>query len=100
MHVPTDGKPAQNSWARSQPLDEKFLKLDRFEPRYIYGSCPSTLLMLLNRIQKLVKLAQTMTPTGHTIYEPFDNWVHESGKVVLVGEAAHPLMVCMFSSYS
>lgn len=76
MHVPTDGKPSQNSWARSQPLDEKFLKLDRFEPR----------------IQKLVRLAQTMTPTGHTIYEPFDNWVHESGKVVLVGEAAHPLM--------
>ncbi|KAG1874991.1 hypothetical protein F4604DRAFT_1880826 [Suillus subluteus] len=76
MHVPTDGKPAPNSWDRSQPLDKKFLKLDRFEPR----------------IQKLVGLAQTMTPTGHTIYEPFDNWVHESGKVVLVGEAAHPLM--------
>ncbi|KAG1764275.1 hypothetical protein EV702DRAFT_1182618 [Suillus placidus] len=76
MHVPTDGKPAQNSWARSQPLDEKFLKLECFEPR----------------VQKLVRLAQTMTPTGHTIYEPFDNWVHESGRVVLVGEAAHPLM--------
>ncbi|KAG1744496.1 hypothetical protein EDD22DRAFT_958620 [Suillus occidentalis] len=76
MHVPTDGKPAHNSWAQSQPLDEKFLKLDRFEPR----------------IQKLVRLAQTMTPTGHIIHEPFDNWVHEGGKVVLVGEAAHPLM--------
>ncbi|KAG1893479.1 uncharacterized protein F5891DRAFT_1196327 [Suillus fuscotomentosus] len=80
MHVPTDGKPAQDSWARSQPLDEKFLKLDRFEPRYVH------------EVQKLVRFAQTMTPTGHTIYEPFDNWVHESGRVVLVGEAAHPLM--------
>lgn len=100
MHVPTDGKPAQDSWARSQPLDEKFLKLDRFEPRYVRGSFQSTLLMLVNRIQKLVRFAQTMTPTGHTIYEPFDNWVHESGRVVLVGEAAHPLMVCTFPSSS
>jgi salicylate hydroxylase len=98
MHVPSDGKPAQNSWDRSQPLDEKFLKLDRFEPRCVCSSFPSTLLILVNRVQKLVKLAQTMTPTSHTIYEPFDNWVHESGKVVLVGEAAHPLMVCMFAS--
>lgn len=49
--------------------------------------------MLVVRVQKLVRLAKTMTPTGYTIYNPFDNWVHESGKVVLVGEAAHPLMV-------
>lgn len=76
MHVPMERKPAQESWARSQPLNEKFLKLDRFEPR----------------VQKLVRLARTMTPTGYTVYEPFDNWVHESGRVVLVGEAAHPLM--------
>ena len=28
-----------------------------------------------------------------THYEPFDNWVHESAKVVLIGEAAHPGIV-------
>jgi hypothetical protein len=49
--------------------------------------------MLVARVQKLVRLAKTMTPTGYTIYNPFENWVHEGGKVVLVGEAAHPLMV-------
>ncbi|OJA16435.1 hypothetical protein AZE42_03807 [Rhizopogon vesiculosus] len=76
MHVPSEGKSAQESWTRAQPLDEKFLKLDRFEPR----------------VQKLVRLAKSMTPTGYTVHSPFDNWVHESGKVVLVGEAAHPLM--------
>lgn len=55
-------------------------------------------LTLVVRIQKLVRLAKSMTPTGYTIYNPFDNWVHESGKVVLVGEAAHPLMVCLLSN--
>ena len=49
--------------------------------------------MVEARLQKLVRLANTMTPTAYTVYSPFENWVHESGKVVLVGEAAHPLMV-------
>ncbi|KIJ16250.1 hypothetical protein PAXINDRAFT_11280 [Paxillus involutus ATCC 200175] len=30
--------------------------------------------------------------SGLAHFEPFDNWVHESGKVVLVGEAAHPIV--------
>lgn len=43
--------------------------------------------------QKLLKLAEQLDKTVFTHYEPFENWVHESGKVVLVGEAAHPITV-------
>ncbi|KAH7922548.1 FAD/NAD(P)-binding domain-containing protein [Leucogyrophana mollusca] len=77
MHVPgAPSLPIHESWAEERPLDDDLLKLDRFEPR----------------ARKLVKLATSMIPTHYIIHEPFDNWVHESGKVVLVGEAAHPLM--------
>ncbi|KAH7915576.1 hypothetical protein BJ138DRAFT_1077267 [Hygrophoropsis aurantiaca] len=77
MHVPSSPDlPKHETWAEQRPIDRKLLKLDRFEPR----------------AQKLVGLATSMTPTHYVVHEPFDNWVHESGKVVLVGEAAHPLM--------
>ncbi|KII92425.1 hypothetical protein PLICRDRAFT_134009 [Plicaturopsis crispa FD-325 SS-3] len=44
------------------------------------------------RVHKLLKLAETATPTKYIIREPFETWVHEAGKVALVGEAAHPIM--------
>ncbi|EIW75657.1 FAD/NAD(P)-binding domain-containing protein [Coniophora puteana RWD-64-598 SS2] len=66
----------QESWDVRFPVDEAFLLADRFEPR----------------AQKLIRMAEWMIPTVYDIHEPFDSWVHEAGKVVLVGEAAHPLM--------
>lgn len=38
-------------------------------------------------------LAKEAIPTAHTIRQPFDNYVSDSSGIVLVGEAAHPMMV-------
>ncbi|KAG9311449.1 hypothetical protein JVU11DRAFT_8564 [Chiua virens] len=59
------------------PMSFESLRIDLFEPR----------------VRKLLKLADQIKKTVFNHYEPFDNWVHESGKVVLVGEAAHPIIV-------
>ena len=50
-------------------------------------------LTLYRSAQKLLKMSKQLSKVVFSHYEPFDNWVHESGKVVLVGEAAHPIIV-------
>ncbi|KIK96172.1 hypothetical protein PAXRUDRAFT_139046 [Paxillus rubicundulus Ve08.2h10] len=75
MHIPREGC-VQGNWGEEYPIKKESLKLHLFEPR----------------VQKLAQLAETMTVFEFTHFEPFDNWVHESGKVVLVGEAAHPIV--------
>ncbi|KAF8554498.1 FAD/NAD(P)-binding domain-containing protein, partial [Imleria badia] len=58
------------------PMSLESLRVDLFEPR----------------AQKLLKMSEQLSKVVFNHYEPFENWVHESGKVVLVGEAAHPII--------
>ncbi|KAG6373066.1 hypothetical protein JVT61DRAFT_7127 [Boletus reticuloceps] len=58
------------------PMSLESLRVDLFEPR----------------VQKLLKQSEQLSKVVFTHYEPFDNWVHETGNVVLVGEAAHPII--------
>ncbi|KII85133.1 hypothetical protein PLICRDRAFT_45272 [Plicaturopsis crispa FD-325 SS-3] len=44
------------------------------------------------RVFKFFELAGTAVPVKYIIRDSFDDWVHESGKVAVVGEAAHPFM--------
>ncbi|EPQ59065.1 FAD/NAD P-binding domain-containing protein [Gloeophyllum trabeum ATCC 11539] len=58
--------------------------------------CPQDIDMHLShfepRIGKIVRLADKLIPTTYYLYqEDCPNLVHESGNVLLVGEAAHPL---------
>ena len=48
------------------------------------------------RLKKLGKLAQSPTCVAFKEVPDLDDWVHESGPLVLVGEAAHPLPVSPF----
>ncbi|TFK49537.1 FAD/NAD(P)-binding domain-containing protein [Heliocybe sulcata] len=43
------------------------------------------------RVRKLVGLAEAITPTKYCHYAALSNLLHDSGKVFLVGEAAHTL---------
>jgi salicylate hydroxylase len=36
--------------------------------------------------------------TKYIVRPPLDEWVNQSGNIILIGEAAHPLMVCVFDS--
>ncbi|EGN94432.1 hypothetical protein SERLA73DRAFT_114656 [Serpula lacrymans var. lacrymans S7.3] len=76
IHLPFPLEGVDEHWNEHISIDDLAQRFENYEPR----------------IRKLLKLCSTITPTLHVIHEPFDNWVHESGKVVLVGEAAHPLM--------
>ncbi|TFK50464.1 FAD/NAD(P)-binding domain-containing protein [Heliocybe sulcata] len=44
------------------------------------------------RLRKMIKLAKTFTCVKDSVGEPIDSWIHESGRVVLAGDAAHPLL--------
>ncbi|KAF9240010.1 hypothetical protein BU15DRAFT_46029 [Melanogaster broomeanus] len=74
--VPMKEEPGEEVWVENCPISSELLRLHLFEPR----------------VQKLVNLAENMTKVKFIHHDPFDDWVHESGKVVIVGEAAHPIV--------
>ncbi|KAF9230824.1 hypothetical protein BU15DRAFT_56831 [Melanogaster broomeanus] len=74
--VPMKEEPGEEVWVENGPISSELLRLHLFEPR----------------VQKLVNLAENMTKVKFIHHDPFDDWVHESGKVVIVGEAAHPIV--------
>jgi hypothetical protein len=45
------------------------------------------------RVQKLMKLIDHTCLVKQVRREPLDTWVHDSGRVVLVGDACHPMPV-------
>ncbi|KAF9240008.1 hypothetical protein BU15DRAFT_46145 [Melanogaster broomeanus] len=76
MGIPMKEGPGEEVWVENGPISSELLRLHLFEPR----------------VQKLVNLAENTTKIKFIHHDPFDNWVHESGKVVIVGEAAHPIV--------
>ena len=45
------------------------------------------------RVQKLLNLVSSTTLWPLLDRDPLTNWVHESGKVCLLGDACHPMLV-------
>jgi salicylate hydroxylase len=74
--VPMKEEAVEEVWFDYCPINSELLRLHLFEPR----------------VQKLVRLAENMFKIKSIHHDPFDNWVHESGKVVIIGEAAHPIV--------
>ncbi|THU85129.1 FAD/NAD(P)-binding domain-containing protein [Dendrothele bispora CBS 962.96] len=64
------------NWTNHYSLDHFNLDLDRFDPR----------------VAKLLQMAEYVTPTSYMKRPALDTLVDDHAKIVLVGEAAHPLM--------
>lgn len=45
-------------------------------------------------VQKLFNMAPTALRTKYTLKQHPDDWVDETGRIVLIGDAAHPFMPC------
>jgi len=56
----------------------------------ISGVCGST---LPSRARKLLGFVQSTRKWHLTDGKPLDRWVHESGRVILLGDACHPILV-------
>ena len=54
---------------------------------------------LAYRILKLLNLVETAYLWKLLDRPPISNWVHESGKVVVIGDACHPVLVRISSLY-
>lgn len=61
-------------WDSPKPMSTMVVDLSGFGPQ----------------AQKVASFASKASRTVNLIYDPFDQWVHEDSKVVLVGDAAHP----------
>jgi len=49
------------------------------------------------QVKRVIELMQTATYEHETVYEQIDNWFHEDGNVVLIGDACHPMLVRLLS---
>jgi salicylate hydroxylase len=49
---------------------------------------------VFHRIQKLIHLIPSTLKWLLADREPLEKWVHDSGKVVLLGDSCHPMLVC------
>ncbi|KAJ8518627.1 hypothetical protein ONZ45_g4307 [Pleurotus djamor] len=75
-HKVTKLPPSRGIWDAQCPIEDFDLNLNDMEPR----------------VRKLLKLAKVATPTTHTLRKSFDTYVSDCGRVVLIGEAAHPMV--------
>ncbi|KIK03269.1 hypothetical protein K443DRAFT_676942 [Laccaria amethystina LaAM-08-1] len=74
-HYDLPTREGDEEWQHTCPIDRYKLDINKFEPR----------------CQKLLKLAQTVSSRIFTIRSPVEGMVCERARIVLVGEAAHPL---------
>ena len=56
----------------------------------ILGECYS---MLPNRVRKLLGFVQSPLKLRLMDRKPLDKWIHDSGRVILLGDACHPMLV-------
>lgn len=84
----------QGSWGKSASGHDLEAMLSTAEPRlaaYTLGN--EIMLTIVPRLRKLAKLASPPTCVSIEEYPLLEEWVHESGRLVVIGEAAHPLPV-------
>ena len=76
------------------PLQRYGLDLNKFEPRYFQWSPrEATLKNSSIRTQKLLKMATSVSSRVFRARPALDSLVCDHSRIVLVGEAAHPILV-------
>jgi len=49
--------------------------------------------MFPDRIRKMLGFVQSTLKWRMIDREPLDKWIHDSGRVILLGDACHPMLV-------
>lgn len=85
-------------WGGGLDLKEMRRQLGECEPRYTRSSYVRLFWLIENfRLLKMTKLAATPARVQVKMVPPIEDWVDEHGRMVIMGEAAHPLPVCYHS---
>jgi salicylate hydroxylase len=50
--------------------------------------------MWVYRVQKMLKFVDSTLKWRLMDRQPLEKWIHESGRVALLGDACHPMLVC------
>lgn len=93
------------SWDKTYPIEHFGIDFSPYDircaaPCALASFSRSCYLCLLFRVQKLMKLARKVTPTVHIKRPILDSCVCDRARIVIVGEAAHPLVVSLALIYS
>lgn len=51
--------------------------------------------VICDSVQKLLSLANVVSNWRLLDSPPLDTWVHPDGKLALLGDACHPMLVCI-----
>ncbi|KAJ2988522.1 hypothetical protein NUW54_g9089 [Trametes sanguinea] len=84
----------EESWEELYPTGQ--LKTENHGPKYVDGRISRELLLtvtLANRVQRLINLAPNVIRTRFMTRPVIDDWTDYTGRIVLLGDAAHPSFV-------
>jgi salicylate hydroxylase len=98
--LPEDVPEFNEKWQDQYPLEHFKFDFKKFEPRSVKLASIAHIRPLIevrtgNRVRKMFSLAKSFTPHIYISRPDLENFACDRAKVVLVGEAAHPLLVRM-----
>ncbi|KAJ6579621.1 hypothetical protein DFH09DRAFT_1260483 [Mycena vulgaris] len=90
-----EGFPAGNDYSFSIYWPDADVPTDDREGWDVY--CPTSILNLSvydDRVRRLFNMVPTAQRAKYVVRDRVEEWVDEAGKMLLIGEAAHPLLPC------
>lgn len=95
VYTPVDG--TEEYWGKDVPRSVLIKAMGSCLPMFVLARPYCTLLAdALRRLTQLVGLSTSIRCLPITELPEFESWVHPDGRVVLVGDAAHPFPVSLF----
>jgi salicylate hydroxylase len=89
------------SWTEEGSGDKMRADFADFEPRYVpvhrrrrnYGRCTHVSSRPVSSVQKLLSSVKSTLKWRLMDRKPLPTWVHRKGRLVLLGDACHPMLV-------
>ena len=91
MLHPDDG--SVESWTAEGSAEKMHADFADYDPRYIYASLGLHCANLIYRVRKLLGYVESTLKWRLMDRKPLETWVHPDGRVVLLGDACHPMLV-------
>ena len=86
------------SWITEAEPGDMRSGFEQWEPRYFPGVLPSSSsLTKIRRVKKLLDLVEVCTKRKLFDRPPLLSWAHPSSRILLLGDACHPVLVSHLS---
>ena len=84
------------SWTLEGSADRMRAEFSDWEPKWVKGRRNVlSMLIIACRLQKILSLVQSTYKWKLMDRAPLQTWVHPSGRLLLLGDACHPMLVSL-----